>query len=70
METKAIEFLDLGETDIDLRPPRAATARDEVGKPVERLRPEDHVDVGSAAHDCHALLARDAAAYADDEIGP
>ncbi len=36
---------------------------------MQRLRPEDEVDIGRAPDDRRALLARDATADADDEIG-
>jgi hypothetical protein len=36
---------------------------------VQRLRPEHEVDIGRAPDDRRALLARDATADADDEIG-
>ena len=50
-------------------PGRAARA-DQRGQAVQRLRAEHDVDVRRAPDDRRAFLARDAAADADDEVGP
>ena len=49
--------------------PVARRAANEVGQAVQRLRAEHDVDVRRALHDRGALLRRDAAAHADDEVG-
>ena len=65
-----VELLDCGKRDVDLRLARRASRPDERGQAVQCLRAEDDVDVGGAADDSGAFLARDAAADADDEIRP
>ena len=63
-----VELLDLGKADVDLRLAGRAPARDQLGQAVQRLRAEDHVDVGCARDDRRAFLAGDAAADADDQV--
>src|SRR5215472_12267645 len=60
-----VEVLDLGKTDVDLRPALTPPARQHLGQTMQRLRAEDEVDVRRALDDRLALLARDAAADAD-----
>src|SRR5690606_13177675 len=64
-----VELLDLGEADVDLRTAGGAATLDHLGQAVQRLRPEDEIDVGRAPDDRLALLAGDAAADADQQIG-
>ncbi len=66
---QAVELLDFGKGNVDLRPARALSRRDQGGQAVQRLRTEHHVDVWCARHDGGALLAGDAAAYAYDHLG-
>ena len=65
---QVVELLDLRERDVDLRAAARAPRADQRGQAVQGLRAEHDVDVGRAAHDRRALLARDAAADADDEV--
>jgi len=67
---KVVELLHLREADVHLRTARAASRIDQVRQPVQRLRAEDQVDIGRARHDRVAFLARNAAAHADEQIGP
>ena len=67
---QVIELLDGGKRDVDLRRSRRAPRADQRRQPVQRLRAEHDVDVRGAPHDGGALLARDAAADADDEVRP
>ena len=62
---QVVELLDLGKADVDLRPAVALAARQHRGQAVQRLRPEDEVDVRRALDDRRAFLAGDAAADAD-----
>ena len=57
-----------GKRDVDLRHPGRAPRADERRQPVQRLRAEDDIDVRGAPDDGGALLARHAAADADDEV--
>ena len=50
--------------------PVARRRADQRRQPVQRLRPEHHVDVRRACDDRGAFLARDAAADADDQVRP
>ena len=64
-----VEFLDLGETDIDHCAAAGTRFAQHLRQAVQRLRAEHHVDVGRAGTDRLALLARDATADADDHAG-
>ena len=65
---QVVELLDRGKRDVDLRRAGRAARADQRRQPVQRLRAEHDVDVRRAPDDGRALLARDAAADADDEI--
>ena len=67
---QTVELLDLGERDVDFRLAAAAVAINQFGQPVQRLRPEDHIDIRRPRHDGVALLAGDAAADADQQPRP
>ncbi len=62
---QVVELLDLREADVDLWPLLAPARLDHLRQPVQRLRAEHEVHVRRALHDGLALLARDAAADAD-----
>jgi hypothetical protein len=62
---QAIELLDLGEADVDLRQAGRALGLDELGQAVQGLRAEDQVDVGRALDDGVAFLRGHAAADPD-----
>src|SRR5690606_3032186 len=64
---QAVELLDLGEADVDLRLSARAAGGDQLGQAVQGLRAEDEVDMRRAFDDRLAFLAGDAAADADDE---
>src|SRR5690606_38836505 len=64
----AVELLDLGEADVDLRAAGLALGLDQLGQAVKRRRAEPQVDVGRALEDGLALLAGHAAADADDDF--
>ena len=60
-----VELLDLGEADVDLRAAGALAGLEHLRQAVQRLRAEDHVDIGRALDDGCAFLAGHAAADAD-----
>jgi hypothetical protein len=64
-----VEFLDFGEADVYLGAPGLAALRDQFRQAMQGLRAEHHVDEGRARDDGRALLAGDATADADDEVG-
>src|SRR3546814_15272057 len=65
-DLQAVELLDLGEADVDLRRAGLAAGADQLGQAVQGLRTEHQVDVGRALHDRLAFLRGHAAADADD----
>ena len=65
---QAVELLDLGEADVDLRPVLLAAGADQLRQAVQGLRAEHQVHVGRALDDRLALLGRHAAAHADDHV--
>ena len=62
---QVVELLDFGEADVHLRPALLEPCREQLRQPVQRLRPEHHVDVGRTLDDRRAFLAGHAAADAD-----
>ena len=64
-----VELLDFRERDVDLRFAQAAPVGDHLWQAMQRLRAENHVDVGGAGDDRRAFLAGDAAADADHQVG-
>jgi hypothetical protein len=66
---QAVELLDFGKGNVDLRLRRCARRRDQLRQAVQRLRPEHEIDVGRAGNDRRAFLAGDAAADADQQAG-
>ena len=65
---QAIEFLDLGEADVDLRALLFAACADQLRQPVQGLRAEHQVDERRTLDDRFAFLRGDAAADADDDF--
>ncbi len=62
-----VELLDLGKTDIHLRPPALAAFRNQVGQSVQGLRAEHEVDIGRAFDDGRTFLTGDTTADADQQ---
>ena len=65
---QAVELLDLGEADVDLRALELAAGAQQLRQAVQRLRPEHQVHVGRALDDGLAFLRGHAAADADDHV--
>ena len=66
---QAVELLDFGKADVDLRLAALPARLDHPGQPVQGLRSEHEVDERRAPDDRIALLAGHAAADADDHRG-
>src|SRR3990167_3580767 len=66
---QTVEFLDLGEADVDLGDLGGTRGVDHFRQAVQGLRAEDHVDVGRAITNRRAFLAGHAAADADHQVG-
>ena len=64
-----IELLDLGKADVHLRLSGRAPCLDQRGQAMQRLWPEDHVDIRRALRDRSAFLTGDATTDADHETG-
>ncbi len=66
---QVVELLDFGKADVDLGAAGLATLSDQFRQAMQRLRTEYQIDEGRARDDGRALLAGDATADTDDEIG-
>src|SRR5690606_26919544 len=64
-----VEFLDLGEADIDLRLTTLLSGFDQLRQTVQCLGAEHQIDVRCTFDDVVAFLTGDATTYADNEIG-
>src|SRR5690606_19755860 len=64
----SVEFLDLGEADVDDPGTAGADLGDHLRQPMQRLRTEHDVDERRSLQDRLALLARDAASDPDDGV--
>jgi len=62
-----VELLDLGKRNVDLRPPGALPAADQVREPVQRLRSKTTSTYGARSTIAATFLARDAAADPDHQ---
>ncbi len=63
-----VEFLDLGEADVDLRFAGGTFRLDHFRQAMQGLRAEHQIHIWRALHDRRAFLAGDAAADADDNL--